>query len=286
MKHILSIFTVLIFSAVSLLGQAGAAGTIWSITSGTLQSAAVANGNGTVLTVTGYAVAEVTVNCTVACSGGTTINFEGSQDGTNFVALSAFQLGTSTVATIVANQGTTPTVWTIPLSALTSIRARISAYSAGTITVTAQATTAPFGPTAGPAGQTTMSASVPVAVANDQSGTCDSTAFYDASTTGATQLVAISGTKTIYICGFNFTTASTTAVNVGLVYGTGTNCATGQNKITPAYPLQAATSVSPIGIQVTGPALSKGLQTASGNALCINVSGAQAVQGLVWYKQL
>ena len=56
--------------------------------SGTLQSAAVANGNGTTLGVDGLAVAVVTVNC-VSCAGGTTLSFEVTEDGSNFVARDA-----------------------------------------------------------------------------------------------------------------------------------------------------------------------------------------------------
>lgn len=99
----------------------------------TMQNAAVANGNGTVLTVTGQAVATLTVNCS-SCSGGTTINFEGTEDGTNFVSVFATQIGTSTIATSTTTSGIT--VWEISPSALRSLRARISAYSAGTITIT------------------------------------------------------------------------------------------------------------------------------------------------------
>src|SRR6185437_13159894 len=67
---------------------------------------------------------------------------------------------------------------------------------------------------------------------------CDGYAFYDASTNGATQLVALSAGKTIFVCGYTFTSSSTTANTVKLVYGTGTNCATGQTAMTPGVLLQ------------------------------------------------
>lgn len=133
-------------ATVSCFSQSSGVGTIWTRVSGTLQSGATASGNGTALAVGGLSSASITINCSVACSGGTTINFEGSEDGTNFVAVKAIQLGTDTIAATVLNQGTTITGWALPLGGLVSLRARISAYSTGTITVTASATAAPYTP--------------------------------------------------------------------------------------------------------------------------------------------
>ncbi len=142
MKTLFALFTL----TASAFAQSSGVGSIWTTVTGTLQSGATANGNGTALAVGGLSSAILTVNCSVACSGGTTINFEGSQDTTNFVALNAVQLGSATIASTVVNQGTTITAWQIPIGGLQSIRARISAYSAGTITVTATATAAPYDP--------------------------------------------------------------------------------------------------------------------------------------------
>jgi hypothetical protein len=101
-----------------------------------MQSAAVANGNGTNLTVTGYQTALVNVNCSVACSGGTTINFEGTDSVGTFFSVAAVPVaGTSGAVTTATTSGQ---FW-VPVSGLTSLRARISAYSAGTITVTGTA---------------------------------------------------------------------------------------------------------------------------------------------------
>lgn len=128
------------------LGLAFSQPSIWSVVSNTLQSAVTANANGTALAVGGLSSASMTVNCSVACSGGTTINFEGSEDGTNYVAINAIQYGTNTVASTVLNQGTTITVWKMSVGSLSNIRARISGYSSGTITVTGRATAAPYVP--------------------------------------------------------------------------------------------------------------------------------------------
>lgn len=133
---------LLFLSACLAFSQSAGVGQIWTVVTGTLQSAAVANGNGTALAIQGLSAAQITVNCSVACSGGTTINFEISQDGTNYSAVSGIQQGTTTVSSTVTNQGTTPTVWNLNISGSQLVRARISAYSAGTITVTTTATAA------------------------------------------------------------------------------------------------------------------------------------------------
>lgn len=127
--------------------QSAGVGNIWTFLGPTtLQSGATANGNGTAMAVAGLSSAIFTVNCSVACSGGTTVNLEGTADNTNYVALEAVQVGTATIAGAITNQGTTVTLWQVPIGALQSIRSRISAYSAGTITVTATASAAPWDP--------------------------------------------------------------------------------------------------------------------------------------------
>lgn len=99
----------------------------------TMQNAAVANGNGTSLVVTGYATALLQATSSPSMSGGTTVNFEGSADGgTTWVSVVAHQLGTS------GSQITTATAdadFRINCAGLSHLRARISAYSAGTVTI-------------------------------------------------------------------------------------------------------------------------------------------------------
>lgn len=108
---------------------------------------------------------------------------------------------------------------------------------------------------------------------------CDSTAIYDASTNGSTELVALTSGRTIYVCGYAFSVGGT-ATNVKLIYGTGTACATGPNNMTPAYQIAAN------GGMVDRAAFAQGLKTASANALCINTSAGNAVQGIVYYAKL
>lgn len=104
---------------------------------------------------------------------------------------------------------------------------------------------------------------------------CDSTAIYDASNNGSTELKALTSGRTIYVCGYSILSGGT--VNVKLIYGTGTACATGSNNMTPAFQLTAQVGL------VDGSPFSRGLKTASANALCINTSAGVAVQAIVYY---
>lgn len=108
---------------------------------------------------------------------------------------------------------------------------------------------------------------------------CQKSAIYDTNTNGATQLVAAGAP--IYVCGYTIATAA--AVNVGLVTGTGTNCGTGQVKITPAFVFQATTAG--IAKLVDGAQQFRGLVAPAGQALCINTSAGSAVQAIVYFDQ-
>jgi hypothetical protein len=106
---------------------------------------------------------------------------------------------------------------------------------------------------------------------------CDSSAQLTVSTATTTQIVALVAAKTIYICGFLINGAG--AATAKLVYGTGTNCATGQVSLTPAFTLAAGSNVS------FGNGLGYVLKTASANALCLTNSAAVAANVLVTYTQ-
>lgn len=107
---------------------------------------------------------------------------------------------------------------------------------------------------------------------------CGSSAVYDASTSGRTQIVAASGSTVIYICGYSITVGGT-ATNVKLDYGTGTNCGTSPASITPAFQIAANGGI------VDGSPEYRGLKTIASQALCINASAANAVQAIVYYTQ-
>lgn len=104
----------------------------------TLQNAATGTGNGTVLTTTGYGTAIIQVTGTFVA----TITFEGTADGSNYQSISATQIGTSTIATTATTTG----IFRLSVSGITSIRARISAYTSGSVTAIGRTTNAPFGP--------------------------------------------------------------------------------------------------------------------------------------------
>jgi len=102
-------------------------------TTATLQNNVSTVGAGTLLSVNGMSVIALTVNITSVA----TVVFEGTEDGTNFTALNAVQLGTTTIASSVSASGIS--VWEMPVGGLVSVRARVSAYTSGNITVTGHA---------------------------------------------------------------------------------------------------------------------------------------------------
>lgn len=104
---------------------------------------------------------------------------------------------------------------------------------------------------------------------------CDKAVIYDASTNGATQIRAAG--SVIQICGYTIWAAGTATVK--LVYGTGTNCATGETAITPAFSL-----ITQTGIVEASPYF-RGMNAPSGNALCIKTSAGVAVQAIVYFSQ-
>jgi hypothetical protein len=142
-------------------------------------------------------------------------------------------------------------------------------------------------------GQTTMTVSLPVAIASDQSavpvsisspstistnltqfaGTpiCNHSAPISLSGSGNTQIVAASGTKVITVCHISLSTG--TPENIQLTQGV---CAGSPTALTGVYQ------------GVLGIALdfqTQTLFTGAGNALCVNQQNAQTTGGLVTYGQ-
>lgn len=104
---------------------------------------------------------------------------------------------------------------------------------------------------------------------------CNKSVIYDASTNGATQLIAAGAN--IQICGFVFFAGGT--VSVDLIRGTGTNCATNPVKLTPAFPLTAQT-----GLSDPSPFF-RGMGAPVNTEVCINTNAGVAVQAIVYYAQ-
>lgn len=122
----------------------GADATIPAVSPSTLiLNAVTGNATGTAFDVTGYAGAGLTVNCS-SCSGGTTVTFYISEDATNYVPHNATQVGARVISTSTVTSGITE--WQISVAGFRKIRADVSNYSAGTITVTATATAGDYVP--------------------------------------------------------------------------------------------------------------------------------------------
>ena len=96
----------------------------------TLQSAAVATGNGTALDVKGWTLA----NLQVLGITSATITFEATIDGTNYVAVRAKNLNTGAISTTATANG----IYSVDVSGLSLFRARISAWTTGTLYVYAR----------------------------------------------------------------------------------------------------------------------------------------------------
>ncbi len=106
---------------------------------------------------------------------------------------------------------------------------------------------------------------------------CQQSAIYDASTNGATQLVALVAGQSVRVCGFDLFAAGTASVS--LVSGTGTNCGTGQAQVTPAFQLTTQTGIVDPGRTV------RGLNGPAGAALCLLTSAGVAVQAIEHFSQ-
>ena len=99
-------------------------------TSATLQNSVTGNGNGTASDVSSYTTAVIQVSGTFTA----TINFEASVDGLTYTALQCFSITDSTSS---ATSVTIPGIWRCNIVGIGKVRARISGYGSGTITVKA-----------------------------------------------------------------------------------------------------------------------------------------------------
>lgn len=96
-------------------------------------------------------------------------------------------------------------------------------------------------------------------------------------TATTTQLVALSGTTSIYVTHFDVIAGGTG--NITFVYGTGAACATGTTSLTGAYNLTAQAGIS------AGVGLGPVLVVPAGKALCVTTSAAVQMSGAVSYSQ-
>lgn len=107
---------------------------------------------------------------------------------------------------------------------------------------------------------------------------CDTYApFANLATATTAEIVALTASRTIYICGWHVMASGTTSVT--LKYGTGTNCGTGTTSLTDTYDLTAQAGL------VDRAAYYQGLKGASANALCVTNSAAVKITGGVYYAK-
>jgi hypothetical protein len=274
-----------------------------------LQLAATANGDGSEIVAEGYNSVMLEVLCST-CSGGTQINFEKSFDGTTWNAAS-FQLIVSpyTIASSTTTSGTT--YWRAPVENNERFRARISAYSAGTVTVVARASFEAFqldrefkeedaAHTSGdkllPIAARRIDTAASSAASSGDYATlntdglgrlwvrpgrpCDDDARIEnvavsTASSGNVELVALNSGDIIYVCGYDLVADG--AVAVQFIYGTGSACATGETDMSGPMSFAANGGISR---GVTGAAQFK---TAVSNALCIENSTTGGIRGSVQY---
>lgn len=91
------------------------------------------------------------------------------------------------------------------------------------------------------------------------------------------QIVALITSKSIYVTHWDVIAAG--AAGVQLVYGTGTNCATGQGALTGTYQLTAQTGLS------VGDGSGIVLAAPQSNAMCVVFSGSTSAAGALSYAR-
>ena len=106
---------------------------------------------------------------------------------------------------------------------------------------------------------------------------CNQLIIQAASTTSLATIVTGTSGKVVFICGWHVTNNIATAATFTLSSGTGTNCATTNTNITPAF---SVTSSAPSTDHVEFASLS----LAAGNNLCV-ISSATTLQIGIWVSQ-
>jgi hypothetical protein len=139
-------------------------------------------------------------------------------------------------------------------------------------------------------GQATKANSVPVTFASDQdpcSYAQKSSAPITITTATTTQLVAVSGSTSIYVCGFSFSASNvvTTANTLYFEYGTSTNC-TGTTALTGTYGTGSVVAAAP-SFYSMGNGLGTVFKTTASQGLCAvtTIGATAAFEGVLTYVQ-
>lgn len=101
------------------------------------------------------------------------------------------------------------------------------------------------------------------------------TVAIDTAASGNVELVALNGSDLVYVCGLSVVVDG--AVDIQLIYGTGTACATGETNLTGIWGFAANG-----GIALPSAGVPQFIVPA-GNALCVETSGAVQTSGHVTY---
>jgi hypothetical protein len=206
----------------------------------TLQNAAAANGNGTSMPVLGNASVIFTVN---QSSFTGTVNFECTEDNTNWDPLQVQQEGTNTITTTVTGSTTTAIhLYEGSVAGLQSVRARVSGFSAGTVTVTAHAIPQTDAP------RVINTNSLPPYPGAATAITASSA--NQANANAVATLAAVSG-KTTYITGFALTASGATAASV--VTATVAGVITGTMNFTFVAPAGVTAQATPLVVNFPQP---------------------------------
>lgn len=201
-----------------------------------------------------------------------TVQFETSPDfGLTWAAISGTPLaGGAAVSSTTANG-----IWIFNVSSFTMIRARVSAFTSGTVAVNIQASSATAPSTASPgtsAGPANITQIAGTSVNTDpclSSGIAKKTAFANITTATTTALVAVNGSTAIYVCGYDFTMSGSTVAADTLLFeqGTGVACASVPVALSATYSTGIQASVSPFGLSRSGPGTV--FPVAAANGLCV-----------------
>ncbi len=107
---------------------------------------------------------------------------------------------------------------------------------------------------------------------------CDSSVAISTASSGNTELVALTSGMAVYVCGYMV--VGDGDVDVQFIYGTGTACATGETDLTGAMPIASSG-----GGMAESSSFWRGMKSAASNALCIELSAAVQVSGILYYTK-
>lgn len=175
--------------------------------------------------------------------------------------------------------------WQCPVWGAYRFRARLSAISTGSVTVTITLTQAAIDPSL------VVAAAPPVIPGStdpcqDLSQLKTSAVVNIASAT-TTQLVALSGSTVVYVCAYDIWATAGTNPSLQFEYGTGASCGTGTTTLTGAMASGVTVSTTAAGPDFKTPSADVTLfKTPAGNALCA-VSGGTGpnLQGYITFVQ-